>query len=165
MERIRRYRKRELLLRQLVNQALKLKRAALEDLSFILEGHAEPPEDDDSEDMPMQFVETRPGVIEGHVIMSDARAADRRRSFRALAERILSETVTLTENGRSRRYTRRELLARELVNGAIRMKTAAIRRLLRLLGTAPEMEPEDDVLFVTLNIGDKPVRTGQNDDD
>ena len=62
------------------------------------------------------------------------------RSLKKLLEAELDEQITLTENGRRVRLTKREVLAKKMVNDALTGDRKAQQALFRLVGDAGEPE-------------------------
>ena len=60
------------------------------------------------------------------------------RSLRNLVEAELDELVSLTENGRRVRLTKREVLAKKMVNDALTGDRKAQQELMKLVGSASE---------------------------
>lgn len=63
-------------------------------------------------------------------------------SFETLIERELRKSVVITENGRSRRMTKKEVIIRRLTHESIRGEYRAIELLLKLVGPGREKEVE-----------------------
>ena len=63
------------------------------------------------------------------------------RDLKKLAEAELDQCVTITENGRRVRITKREFLVKKLVNDAVKGEDKQLQVLLKIIGTAPEPEP------------------------
>ena len=63
------------------------------------------------------------------------------RDLKNLIEKELDAVVTLTDNGRKVRLTKREVLARKVVNDALKGDSKALQALIKLSGGAPESEP------------------------
>lgn len=58
------------------------------------------------------------------------------RSMNSLVENELQEQVTIRENGRTRRVSKKEALIKNLVNSAIKGKVGALKELVRLIDDA-----------------------------
>lgn len=58
------------------------------------------------------------------------------RDLGKLVNRVLDETVTVTENGERMKVTKRELIARSMVNDAARGNLRAVEALVRLVGAS-----------------------------
>jgi hypothetical protein len=70
------------------------------------------------------------------------------RSLKNFVEAELDETVSLTENGRRVRLTKREVLAKKMVNDALTGDRKAQQALMRLVGGASE--PENPTVAIDL---------------
>lgn len=62
----------------------------------------------------------------------------RSRNMLTIVEEELEKTVKVTENGQSQTFTKRETLAKRIVNDANNGKAHAIRILLSIIGNDPE---------------------------
>lgn len=63
------------------------------------------------------------------------------RDLRKLVERELDKVIELTDNGKRVKFTKREVLARKLVNDALLGEAKAVQSLIKLSGSTPEPEP------------------------
>lgn len=63
------------------------------------------------------------------------------RDLKKLVERELDAVIQITDQGKKVKLTKREVLARKLVNDALMGEAKAIQSLIKLSGGAPEVEP------------------------
>ncbi len=63
------------------------------------------------------------------------------RDLRKLVEAELDQLITISENGKRVRLTKREIMIKKLVNGAVRGDEKPLQALLKLIGPEPEPDP------------------------
>lgn len=71
----------------------------------------------------------------------------RSRSLRKLVVEELGETVEVTENGKTRRYTKKQLFARQTVDDAIQLKPTALRTCIACLTMEEYQEGEKQITW------------------
>lgn len=145
----RRYTKKRLFARQTVDDAIQLKPTALKTCIECLtmkeyqEGEKQ-----------ITWGPMVNGKMSGHYSYSE----DYKLTMAELITEELEVKVAVRQsNGRNRNYTKRELLATALVNGALRKRTAAIRQLLTIL-CKPDLPDNTEPMNITLDIGDKVIK-------
>lgn len=143
------YTKKQLLARQLVDDAIKLKPSAVRNCieCLTMTEHQEG-------EKRLVWGPMVNGSMQGHYEYSDGYKL----TMAELIKRELEVKIAVRQpNGRNRFYTKRELLAHALVNGALRSRTAAIRQLLAILGK-PDLPDSNEPRIITLNIGDMEIK-------
>lgn len=143
------YTKKQLLARQLVDDAIKLKPSAVRHCieCLTMTEHQEG-------EKRLVWGPMVNGSMQGHYEYSDGYKL----TMAELIKRELEVKIAVRQpNGRNRFYTKRELLAHALVNGALRSRTAAIRQLLAILGK-PDLPDSNEPRIITLNIGDMEIK-------
>lgn len=77
----------------------------------------------------------------------------RPRSLRKLVVQKLDETVELIENGKTRRYTKKQLLARQTVDDAIQLKPTALKTCIACLTMEEYQEGEKQITWGPMENG------------
>jgi hypothetical protein len=71
------------------------------------------------------------------------------KNFATAFSETLNETVSITENGRRRKITKLEALAKQVINGAVKGEPNATQTLLRLMGYIDrqrKMNPQQPII-------------------
>ena len=150
----RRYTKKQLLARQIVDEAIKLKPSSLKQFrkAMLMEEYQEQGRKE------MVWKKLGEGRFGGYVVPVDGYKP----TLADLIREELEVKVPLNRNGRNRFFTKRELLARAITNGAIKMSRAALTELLLIL-QQPDFSDSTEPVNITLNIGKMNIKTGDED--
>ena len=77
----------------------------------------------------------------------------RNKNFATVFAEILNETVTITENGRRRKISKREALAKQVINRAVQGDPRAIQMLFRLMSQLDRQQELDPPPQIVLRSG------------